>query len=67
MLAWIAHRWLGTGVWLTVAAALAYPAVSRMISDEPLLVWMFKGPGAVPPPEEDAAEVAVGDAASTTA
>jgi hypothetical protein len=68
LIAWIAHRWLGTGVWLTVAAALVYPALGRMISDEPLLVWMFKSSGPVPTPEEEAAEVAaVGDAASTTA
>jgi cytoskeletal protein RodZ len=70
LLAWVAHVGLDTGVWITVAAALAYHAVGRVVSDEPLLYWAFlriRGMFAHPPVEESTGEVAVRDTASTAA
>lgn len=68
-LAWIAHGLLGAGVWTTVGAALAYCAIGRVVSDDPLPVWLFKRSRGTPTPAptDPPSEVAVGDAASTTA
>jgi transcriptional regulator with XRE-family HTH domain len=69
LIAWTVHVGLQTGVWTTVACALAYHAAGRLVSDEPLLYWAFLKlrHHHAAPPEPDTAEVPVGDAASTTA
>ena len=70
LIASIAHIALGAGVWGTVSLALAYHAAGRLVSDDPLLFWMWKRARATSgraPEDASAGEVAVGDAASTTA
>lgn len=64
-LAWTAHATLGTSLWTTVAIALTYHGVARVISDESLVGWIVGRFRTVPPPPEE--EVAVSDVASTTA
>ena len=69
LIAWVVHVGLQTGVWTTVACALAYHAAGRMVSDEPLLYWAFlrlRHKTAVPR-EGDPEDVTVADPASTTA
>ena len=62
---------LGQNVWVTVALVLSYFVIGRVISDEPLLYFVFRRVRtrpAVPVVAETTDEVApVGDAASTTA
>jgi hypothetical protein len=68
LLATIAHVGLNTGMWLTLALPLAYHAIGRLISDEPLLYWLFRHmrhTTAPAPLDVEAADVAVGD--TTTA
>jgi cytoskeletal protein RodZ len=70
LIAAVAYVGLGAGVWITVACALAYHAVGRVVSNEPLLYWMYQRTRAVPAttsPEGEPQNVAVGDAASTAA
>jgi hypothetical protein len=70
LLAWIAHVGLGLGVWGTLAFPLAYHAVGRLISDEPLLYWLYlrmRQPATPAPQETESDEVAVRDTASTAA
>lgn len=64
-LAWLAHAALDTTIWTTVAIALTYHGVARVIADEPLVSWIIGRFRTVPPPPEE--EVAVSDVASTTA
>ena len=42
LIAVIAHIGLNSGVWVTVAVVVAYFAISRLLSDDPLLVWIYK-------------------------
>ena len=62
---------LGQNVWVTVGLVLSYFVIGRVISDEPLLYFMFRRMRtrpAAPAASESIDEVApVGDAASTTA
>lgn len=71
------HLLLDPGIWITAGTALAYHAAGRVLSDEPLVLWLYrrlKTPlpqtaGAEmltdePVPQED---VPVGSAASTAA
>jgi len=70
LLAAIAHIGLNTGVWVTLAFPLAYHAIGRLISDEPLLYWLFlrvRHTTAPAPQDAEAADVPVGDTASTPA
>jgi transcriptional regulator with XRE-family HTH domain len=73
LIAAIAHVGLGSGVWVTVGLVVAYFAVSRLLSDDPLLYWLYKQARHQPEPviapvDADSAEVRpVGDAASTVA
>jgi hypothetical protein len=70
LLAWIAHVGLGLGVWGTLAFPLAYHAVGRLISDEPLLYWLYlrmRQPATPAPQETESGEVAVRDTARTAA
>jgi len=73
LIAAIAHVGLGFGVWMTAGVVVAYFAVGRLLSDDPLLYWIYKRVRHQPEPplapaEADAAEVRpVGDAASTVA
>lgn len=69
LLASIAHVGLGLGVWGTLAFPLGYHAAGRLVSDEPLLYWLYlrmRRPAAAPP-EAEPGEVAVRDTASTAA
>jgi transcriptional regulator with XRE-family HTH domain len=68
--AWGTHALLDTTVLVTVGCALAYHTVGRLLSDEPLFVWLahrLRSASLEPAPEPETGEVAVGDAASTTA
>jgi len=63
---------LGASGWITIGSVLAYFVVGRLISDEPLLFWIYMRlrsasvrTSPAPPSEEE--EVRVGDAASTAA
>ena len=70
LIAWVVHVGLQTGVWTTVACALAYHAFGRIVSDEPLLYWMYLRLRHDPVGarhEAGSEDVPVGDAASTTA
>jgi hypothetical protein len=69
-LAWGTHALLDTTVLVTVGAALAYHATGRLVSDEPLPLWMIRrlrATSARPAVDEQPGEVGVGTAASTTA
>ena len=67
-LAWLAYSLLETGVWGTAAFALAYYAGGRVISDQPLIAWVFSRFQSTPAVDLAAAEdVSVTDPASTTA
>jgi hypothetical protein len=73
----ITHVLLDPGLWLTLGSALTYHAVGRVVSDEPLLWWMYRraksSPAGdahlnlheAPTPQSD--EVQVRSAASTAA
>jgi hypothetical protein len=71
LIAAVTHVGLGAGLWPTVSVALAYYAFGRIVSDDPLLYWMYlrvrTAPAPEPQPEPQATDVPVGDAASTTA
>jgi transcriptional regulator with XRE-family HTH domain len=67
-LAWVGQALLDTGVWGTAAFALAYYAGARIITDEPLLAWVFNRFHSAPAVDLTAAEdVSVTDPARTTA
>jgi len=77
VLALLTYTLLDAGVWLTVAATLLYHAVGRVVSDEPLVWWLYcRAKTALAPavpvdmPAEHGAppeDVPVGNAASTAA
>lgn len=70
LIAAVAYVGLSASVWITVGLALVYHALGRIISDEPLLYWLYLRMRTAPEPAapEGAAEnVPVGNAASTTA
>jgi transcriptional regulator with XRE-family HTH domain len=73
LIAAIAHVGLKSGVWVTVGLVVAYFAIGRLLSDDPLLYWIYKRARHQPEPviapvDADSAEVRpVGDAASTVA
>jgi hypothetical protein len=70
LIASLAYVALHTNVWITVGLALSYSTIGRVISDEPLLYWLFRRVryGAAKPVPEPSAEVApVADTASTIA
>jgi hypothetical protein len=73
LIAAIAHVGLGSSTWVTAALVIAYFGVGRLLSDDPLLYWVYKKARhqpepAVSPAEAEAPEVrAVRDAASTVA
>jgi hypothetical protein len=63
----LAQYFLNAGLWTTMALAIGYYAVGRVVSDEPFVAWVagrFRSPQA--PPEADE-EVGVTDIARTTA
>jgi transcriptional regulator with XRE-family HTH domain len=69
-LAWGAYAFLDATLLTMFGSALAYHTVSRLVSDEPLPWWLVRRARAAslrPEPVEEPSEVAVGDAASTTA
>lgn len=71
LIASVAYTGLGLGVWTTVGCVLAYFTAGRVISDDPLLYWMYlrMRTAGLQSPDADADDKvrAVGDAASTTA
>jgi hypothetical protein len=69
-LAWATHTVLDTTMLATVGAALAYHTVGRLVSDDPLPLWIVRRARAAtvrPAVEEQPEEVGVGRTASTTA
>lgn len=67
-LAWVAQTVFDTGVWGTSAFALAYYAGGRVITDEPVIAWVFGRLHPAPAVDLTAAEdVSVSDPASTAA
>ncbi len=69
-LAWGTYALLDASMLVTVGCALAYHAAGRLVSDEPLFMWLahrVRSASLDPTPEPESGEVAVGDAASTTA
>jgi transcriptional regulator with XRE-family HTH domain len=72
LIAAVAHVGFETTLWPTVGFVLAYVTAGRLISDDPILYWMFKRvrqqPQPVPlPSESESAEVSgVGETAGTT-
>jgi hypothetical protein len=68
----IAHVGFATNAWTTAGLVLAYFTLGRLISDDPLLFWMFKRvrhqPEPAPLPSESESEdvSGVGEAAGTT-
>jgi transcriptional regulator with XRE-family HTH domain len=67
-LAWIGQAVFETGIWGTAAFALAYYAGGRVITDEPVLAWLFGRFHSAPAVDVAATEdVSVSDPASTTA
>ena len=70
LIAAIAHVGVGLSAWTTVACVLTYFVVGRLVSDEPLLYWAFlraRTPSPQPLPDDQAEDVPVVSAASTTA
>lgn len=70
LIAAVAQVGFNATVWSTAAATLAYFTIGRLISDEPLLFWMYQRVRHAPAQESiplESPEVPVGDAASTTA
>jgi Helix-turn-helix domain len=70
LIAAIAQVGFDTSVWATVGLVLAYFTLGRLISDDPLLYWMFKRvrqqPELAPAPESESSDVgAVGETANT--
>ena len=66
--AWSVNLALDTGLWTTVAFALAYHAVGRFLTDDPLVAWVFtRSRSSVPEAPAAGEDVPVSDAASTTA
>jgi hypothetical protein len=72
LIAAVAHVGFETTLWPTVGFVLAYVTAGRLISDDPLLYWMFKRvrqqPQPIPlPSESEAGDVSgVGETAGTT-
>jgi transcriptional regulator with XRE-family HTH domain len=73
LIAALAYVGLQTNVWTTVGLVLTYFTLGRLISDDPLLYWIFKRarrqpePAPLLPSESESADVsAVGETASTT-
>ena len=60
---------LDAGTWLTLGSGLAYHFGARIVSDEPMVVWAYRRlrTSAAAERSAPAEDVAVGDAASTTA
>ena len=72
LIASLAYVALQANVWVTVGLALSYSTIGRVISDEPLLYWIFRRVRNAAPraatTESSSAEVArVADTASTVA
>jgi hypothetical protein len=65
--AWGVYAFLDATLLVTVGSALAYHTAGRLVSDEPIFMWLAHRLRSAPPPEPEPGEVAVGDAASTTA
>lgn len=65
--AWLVHVALDTTLVTTVGIALAYHALGRLLTDEPLVSWLLAGPQASVPEVPASEDVAVSDPASTTA
>ena len=67
----VSHVGLGASVWITASCVLAYFTAGRLVSDEPLLYWLYvrmRVRGTSPVVSEPSAEeVPVGNAASTAA
>ena len=70
LIASIAHAGFGVNAWITVSCVVSYYVAGRLVSDDPLLFWVYmrmRNASARPSPEPQPENVPVGDAASTTA
>ena len=70
LIASVAYVGFGASAWITVISVLAYFVAGRLVSDEPLLYWIFqrtRSAGTRTSPEPPSETVPVGDAASTAA
>ena len=69
LIAAITNVGLGLNAWVATAGVLAYFVVGRVVSDDPLLYWVYLRLRlrTAPLPEGSPDDVPVGDAASTTA
>jgi hypothetical protein len=65
-LAWAAHLLLGTGLWTTVGLALGVQVGGRILSDGPVVGWVYEKAFGKPKPVP-ADDVSVTDPASTAA
>jgi hypothetical protein len=72
LIAAIAHVGFATNVWTTVGLVLTYFTLGRLISDDPMLYWMFKRvrhqpqPAPLPSESESPDVSSVGETAGTT-
>jgi transcriptional regulator with XRE-family HTH domain len=66
LLAWAAHLLLGTGLWTTVALAVGFQVAGRILSDGPVVGWMYEKAFGKPKPVP-LEDVSVSDPASTAA
>ena len=64
--AWVAHMLLGTGLWTTVGLALGFQVAGRILSDGPVVSWVYEKAFGKPQPVP-ADDVSVTDPASTAA
>ena len=71
LIAVVSHVGLASSAWVTVSLVIAYFAGGRLVSDDPLLYWMFKRlrqpSGPVAGPVEDTSEVGVAEPSRTIA
>lgn len=70
LIASIAHAGFGVNPWITVSCVLSYYVAGRLVSDDPLLYWIYmrmRNASTRPSPEPQPEGVPVGDAARTTA
>jgi cytoskeletal protein RodZ len=66
LLAWAAHLLLGTGLWTTVGLAVGFQVAGRILSDGPVVGWVYEKAFGKPKPVP-ADDVSVTDPASTAA
>jgi hypothetical protein len=64
--AWLTYMLLGTGLWTTVGLALGFQVAGRILSEGPVVSWVYEKAFGKPQPVP-ADDVSVTDPASTAA